>query len=505
MSERAWGVATSADRGLGRRRASFAIARSVCALLLGLSLALLSAPVSAAPSRALVIGSNEGLASEPVLEYAEQDARRMGQVIGDVAGLPRTQIQVLTGRPLGELRAALRSLSSQSSEEIWLFVSGHADDRGLHVRGEIWPWRELRSALEKLPAKRRLGFIDACKSGAVLTAKGISFESQIRVKVEPSVRGLALLTSSGSNELSYESRQLGGSPFAHFLASGLRGAADQNLDGAVTLGEVYSYLYARTVAASLSGQQGPQHPTQAGWYLGQGEWTLTRTGRGTAALKLRDARLGQCFVLDTAETSVIAELRASDPAPVQLAPKRYLVKCFTGKEAFAATVDLNPGATNVESLAFSSMSPEAVLARGPGLVQKHRVALGLGVSARPEDVEALGTLAWIHDFGPFAYEVQFGVTHTGRVSPKLALYGNLPWWTVLGTRLDAGLSLAYATHRDDAGEVMFGPLVQLHLAASERLRVFLRQEVLRSVSLGPSSVDSLPLLTTAGIDFQFHP
>src|SRR5690606_36399927 len=134
---------------------------------------------------------------------------------------------------------------------------------------------------------------------------------------------------------------------------GLRGAADQNLDGQVTLAEVYTYLYSRTVAASLGGQQGPQHPTQAGWYLGQGEWTLTRTRRDAAALRLGDARLGQDFVLDPAETSVIAELRPSDPAPVQLAPERYRIKCFSGDAAFAASVELRPGTTHGESLAFS--------------------------------------------------------------------------------------------------------------------------------------------------------
>lgn len=487
------------ERTLDHRRA----ARCTSALLLGIALLLFCALARAEPPRALVIGSNEGLASEPILEYAEQDARRMARIFADVAGIPDSRIQLLTGRPLGELKAALSALSHKTGDEIWLFVSGHADARGLHVRGQVWPWRELRAALEELPAKRRLGFIDACNSGAVLTAKGISFESQLRVRIEPKVRGLALLTSSGSNELSYESRQLAGSPFAHFLASGLRGAADQNLDGQVTLAEVYTYLYSRTVAASLGGQQGPQHPTQAGWYLGQGEWTLTRTRRDAAALRLGDARLGQCFVLDPAETSVIAELRPSDPAPVQLAPERYRIKCFSGDAAFAASVELRPGTTHVESLAFSSVDRDAVLARGPGLVARQRLALALGVSAGSNDPEAWTNLAWVTDFGLFAYELQLGVSHAGRVSPKLGLYGNLPWWTVLGSRLDAGLSLAYATSFEDRGQVLFGPLVQLHFEPSPRLRVFLRQEVLRAVSLSPSAEDSLPLLTTAGVDWSF--
>src|SRR5688572_23497326 len=97
------------------------------ALALTLSSMFLCAQASAAPRRALVIGSNAGLASEPVLEFAEQDATRMAKIFADVAGMSPGNIQLLTNRPLGELKAALSALSNQPADEIWLFVSGHAD------------------------------------------------------------------------------------------------------------------------------------------------------------------------------------------------------------------------------------------------------------------------------------------------------------------------------------------------------------------------------------------
>jgi hypothetical protein len=471
-------------------------------LLVGALTWLVSAHALAASRQALVIGSNQGLGSEPVLTFAEQDAEGMARIFKEVGGMAADRVHLLTGRRLVELRAALTALAREPSDEVWVFLSGHADSRGLHIRGEIWPWGDLREALESLPAKRRLGFVDACNSGAMLTAKGISFESQLALKVDPKVRGLALLTSSGSNELSYESRQLSGSPFAHFLASGLRGAADQDRDGQVTLAEVYTYLYARTVAASLGGRQGPQHPAQAGWYQGQGEWILSRSRPGAAALRLRDQAFGQCFVLDEAETRVIAELRPGDPAPVQLPPQRYRVKCLSENEAFAATVDLPPGTTNVESLAFSSVERQAVLARGPGLTLRRRIALGLGISVEEGSAAGWSTLAWINDYEAFALEVQLGASHEGLASAKLGLYGNLPWWTVLRTRLDVGLAGAYQTAFNDPGQVLFGPLMQLSFEPSRRLRVFLRQEVLRKISLSAASTDSLPLVTSAGIDWS---
>jgi hypothetical protein len=470
---------------------------------LGAFVTLLCREGAASPPRALVIGSNQGLASEPILEFAEQDARRTAQIFSDVAGMQPARVHLLVGRPLVELRAALRALAQDRPEEVWLFVSGHADARGLHVRGEIWPWRELREALEQLPVERRLGLVDACNSGAVLTAKGISFENRLQLKADPEVRGLALLTSSGSNELSYESRRLSGSPFAHFLGSGLRGAADENRDGVVTLAELYTYLYARTVAASLGGQEGPQHPTQAGWYQGQGEWKLTQLRRSAAALRLGDERLGQCFVLDPAETAVVAEVRASDPGPVQVAVGRYRIKCISGDEAFVASADLHAGTTAVESLAFASTERHEVVARGPALDVHRRLALSGGVSTEQAGPEAWATLGYVHDFGVFSAELQVGLSHVGRFAPKLGIYGHLPWWTVLGTRLDVGLSTAYRTTFEDAGDLTFGPLVQLSLEAGPRLRVFLREEIQTSVSLSAPAENSLPLLTTAGMDFSF--
>ncbi len=119
----------------------------------------------------------------------------------------------------------------------------------------------------------------------MLTAKGISFESQLALKVEPKVRGLALLTSSGSNELSYESRQLSARPLLTSWLPACGSAADQDRDGQVTLAEVYTYLYARTVAASLGGSQGPQHPAQAGVVpgpRGMDPFTLASRCRGSA-------------------------------------------------------------------------------------------------------------------------------------------------------------------------------------------------------------------------------
>lgn len=450
---------------------------------------------------AVVIGTNRGLPTEPVLEFAESDARRVAQTFVDVEAVARDQVTLVTGRSLEQVKLALHE--APAVEELWVFISGHAARNGVHVAGEVWPWKELRHALESHPAQRRVAFIDSCNSGAVLTAKGISLESQLRLAVRSNLHGLVVLVSSGANELSYESLRLRGSPFAHFLESGLRGAGDQDRDGRITVAEVYGYLYSRTVAASLSGSSGPQHPEQAGWYRGNGQWVLSERAEGQGELRLSDASLGTCYVLDQDETRVLAELRASDPAPLALPTRRYRLRCVSGAGARAVSLELGMATVVVESLDFESVPNDLMLARGPSNPAIVRWAAAGGMGFVDPTPVLLGTVAAIVDRQDFSYELQVGLRSDAHFMTKAALYGRLPWWEALDTRLDVGLSVGHDTRFDGAGEVVFGPLIQLSTPLGESSRWFLRQEILRSVPLSPEARAALPLFTTTGIDVSW--
>jgi hypothetical protein len=105
-----------------------------------------------------------------------------------------------------------------------------------------------------------------------LVAKGIVLGAPLRLSVEPSLTGRVPVTSSGANELSFECTRLSGSPFAQALIWGLRGAADSDGDGRVTLSELYGYLRARTLAVSLPA--GGQHASWRDELAGSGEGEL---------------------------------------------------------------------------------------------------------------------------------------------------------------------------------------------------------------------------------------
>ena len=86
----------------------------------------------------------------------------------------------------------------------------------------------------------------------------LDFKIQLEGRVE--AEGTAFISSSTADENSQESDRLRGLFFSHHLVNALRGAADRNSDGLVTLAECYEYTYAQTLRSS--GQTlSIQHPT----------------------------------------------------------------------------------------------------------------------------------------------------------------------------------------------------------------------------------------------------
>ena len=140
-------------------------------------------------------------------------------------------VRLLADPTTEELRAALDLAAARfppGDEGLFLFFySGHSDDKHLHLRGQPLQLDELYRRVRDLPATVKVGVLDACQSGSILTAKGGRPTSVFRVSVqdELSVHGVAFLTSSGADELSQEARAIQGSFFSHHLVSGLRGAA----------------------------------------------------------------------------------------------------------------------------------------------------------------------------------------------------------------------------------------------------------------------------------------
>lgn len=155
--------------------------------------------------------------------------------------------------------------------------------------------------------------------------------------------GRVLITSSGVAEAAFESDRAGGSLFARSLIAALRGAADTDGDGAVTVAEGYGYLYARTLAASLEKAGTAQHPHAEVTVQGAGPLVMTRPGVGGARLTLPEALAGaEVWVVDQSLGRAVVELTVPEgrPTTVALYPGRFVVYVRDGSRARTSTVAL---------------------------------------------------------------------------------------------------------------------------------------------------------------------
>jgi hypothetical protein len=392
-----------------------------------------------ATRRALVIGENVGLGPDAPLRFAEDDARSVAATLEEVAGVRHEEMTLLTGASLGVVRASVRKLAarSQAGDELIVFFSGHGGPDGAHVAGQVWPWTDVRADLESIQARLVAAFFDACFSGALLTPKGLVRESPLVLSVVTlSARGRYLVTSSGANELSYESGLIQGSPFAEALRSGLRGGADANADGEVTLPELYDYIYARTLSATVGAPSGPQHPLQSVRLESEGEVVLVELHRsGTAPVRGATA-LGRCYVLDRDSTRVVAELEKPTP-PIFVSRAEYLIKCVQGDRVRVARASLGGVPVSLDDLHYATEAPTDAIVKGPGGASESRLSVSLGgVSTEMGGALLLGYQGGSDDL---LGSVEAGVTWKGEAIFAAGVGMHVPWWKLGGSSLVLGL------------------------------------------------------------------
>ncbi len=235
-------------------------------------LLLLAAPARAEVERyAVIVGHDAGAADEQKLRFAESDAQRLGELLGEVGGVRDENKIVLRGKTADQVRRALIAtnerirVGQRAGREAMLIVyySGHGDADALHLGGTRFDLRELEALVRGSSASIRLLVIDACRSGAVTRVKGGKPGAPIALSAPPEApgEGVIVLTASTAGEDAQESDQLAGSFFTHFLLSALRGAADDNRDQTVTVAEAFAYTREQTILASSRTLAGTQHPT----------------------------------------------------------------------------------------------------------------------------------------------------------------------------------------------------------------------------------------------------
>jgi hypothetical protein len=338
---------------------------------------------------ALVLSNNDGGRERIMLRYADTDARNFANVLQEMGGLQPNNLVLITHADRQAVDSAFtvlekklttaQSMPSMSKlpapkpkgrTEVVVYYSGHADGVGLLLGGKHYEYSKLRKRLEGLQADVKIAVLDACESGAFIRAKGGRIAQPFLLDESSNMNGYAVLTSSSRNEVSQESDRIGGSYFTHSLLTGMRGAADVNGDGKVTLGESYQFAFHETLARTTHAEGGGQHPNYEMNLSGTGDVVMTDLSQTSAVLVLDRELSGRFYVRDP-NGFLIAELNkpVGRKVDIGLEPGRYSVE-KEDKALYVTEFFIAQGERfELKNTSFAGAYREISLARGGTHVQ----------------------------------------------------------------------------------------------------------------------------------------
>lgn len=357
--------------------------------LMPAALARAGEPLTAVERVAVLVAANDGGPGRATLRYTESDAHAVGKALRQVGGLASDAEIVVHRATPARIRAALKRAAARTAEaaqrgrrvELVFYYSGHSDETGLLLGERTLPYRELRRALEAVPADVHIAILDSCSSGAFTRAKGGTRRPPFLAGSAGEVSGHAFLTSSSEDETAQESDRIGGSFFTHFLVSGLRGAADRNGDRLVTLGEAYQFAFTETLAHTETTSVGAQHPAYEIALSGSGELVMTDLRRATGRLEIERAIRGRIRIRSS-NGHLAAELASTGDETTVLAlePGRYTVTVDADRRLAQASVrvpETTPAVLKARDLV--AVPREATTARGTTTSDEYvRVPVSIG-------------------------------------------------------------------------------------------------------------------------------
>lgn len=417
-----------------------------CLLLAALLGGLLAAarPALALPpdTWVLAIGNNRGDGEDGQLLYAERDARAIADVLRTDGRVSSDRVRLLLDEPADTVRRTLREIhaaiaaqkqASAQQTALVIYYSGHADADALHLRTSRLPIQELRDLLSGSPALLQLLVVDACRSGAVTRVKGVqpAPEFVIQLGGPHNAEGLAIISSSTAGEWSQESDRLRGSFFSHHLLNALRGVADRNGDGRVTLVEAYEYAYSQTLR-STGRTLSLQHPTYSYAVKGSGEIVLTTPGdHGGNTGRLRLAAPSLYLITEEREGgAVVAEVATARRHVLLNLPRgRYFVQERDTDEFREYKVSLDSDhEVALESLPYGSVRYDRLVRkRGGRSSRAHGIELLAGVQGAMLAGDG-ATPSWLVGYRVDLPWLSTGVRLRGTSARVLSLDPDQPRW-----------------------------------------------------------------------------
>ncbi len=303
------------------------------------------------------------------------------------------------------------------------YYSGHARSTTLNLGTDEVSIGTVRELIDAVPADFKWVVLDACRTGAYSNVKGIapatdfSYNSVAGLNQE----GTAVMASATSNELVQESARLRGSFFTHHLVAALRGAADADGDGLVTLEEAYRYAHDRTLVDTSKTAVGKQHITLETDLRGKGETVLSRVGATTARLRIPKGTPLDALIYRASDRRVMAEVHSAAEQGMlpALPPVAYGITARLGDEVRECHVTLRDGKTEtVDTKACTRIKTEPLDTKGQALRKDTRYLFEAAFGVQWGHQDAF--VSRLHDFGFSSdkeHDPQLHMTLTGYFRP----------------------------------------------------------------------------------------
>jgi len=242
-----------------------------------------------------------------------------------------------------------------------------------------------------------------------------------------------------------ESNTFGGGVFSRALINGLRGSADQDEDGRITLNEAYDYALSETVRATAASGQAIQRPEVRYAIEGIGDVVLTRVPSRAATLVLPEELEGTYAVVSVQNGEVVARV-VKEPGELRriaLPAGRYVVRKVRREDVLLAELSLVWGGDRwVSDEQMTQVALGDPLAKG-------------GWTPRPVRLAVRGAFSSpLMKAGPVSFGGEFGAQGTWSRKWGVAGFGGV----LTGRRGDW-----QASTRTWQGQVGFGALYEQRL------------------------------------------
>jgi len=312
---------------------------------------------------AFLVGANNGGKDRITLRYAVDDAKAVQKVFEEMGGLFPEDCRFLADPTRKAFLSEIIALNEQIQlakekfrrVEVIFYFSGHSDEESLFLGEERISYVEFREMITSMGADVRIGILDSCASGALTLPKGVIKKPPFLMDTAYDMKGYAFITSSSATEAAQESGRLKRSFFTHNLISAMRGAADRNQDGRITLNEAYQFAFDGTLTQTEKTMAGPQHPSYHIQMSGTGDVVITEIWKSTAVLVLKEDVSGQIYIHNE-DNVLVVELKklAGREVAIGLDAGKYRILNIDDTAIWESKVTLTTGqSTGLDAGQFS--------------------------------------------------------------------------------------------------------------------------------------------------------